>query len=188
MGVSAAWAEKKEHNLNREDPAAHSERHEGGSVFDRYSKEAQRALFFARQAVSDYGGTQLEPEHLLLGLERAAPNSMLAFVSGQLPSEAIQERMIAAIRSDTRVQLADEVRFSKQCHAALERAQIEADDLSDDTIRPEHVVLGIFVKTATQARAAMIDAGIDIRAIRTNLATRDRSDDLPPTLGFSVDE
>jgi hypothetical protein len=37
-------------------------------MFERYDDAARKALFWARHAVSDVGGTSIEPEHLLLGL------------------------------------------------------------------------------------------------------------------------
>jgi hypothetical protein len=39
-------------------------------VFERFSEQARRVLFFARVEVSRWGSPQIEPEHLLLGLIR----------------------------------------------------------------------------------------------------------------------
>ena len=39
-------------------------------MFERYTEPARRALFFARQEVSDVGGAAITPEHLLLGVLR----------------------------------------------------------------------------------------------------------------------
>ena len=41
-------------------------------MFERYTESARRALFFARYEVSEFGGTSIESEHLLLGVSRAA--------------------------------------------------------------------------------------------------------------------
>jgi hypothetical protein len=39
-------------------------------VFERYTEEARRALFFARFETSQRGGTSIESEYLLLGVIR----------------------------------------------------------------------------------------------------------------------
>ena len=48
-------------------------------MFDRYTEQARRALFFARFEVSQLGGTAIEPEHILLGLIRE-PKGLVAQV------------------------------------------------------------------------------------------------------------
>ena len=42
--------------------------------FDLYTTEAGYALFFARESVTDSGGTLLLPEHLLIGVLRCDPS------------------------------------------------------------------------------------------------------------------
>ena len=37
-------------------------------MFDRYSEQARRVIFFARYQASEYGSPYIETEHLLLGL------------------------------------------------------------------------------------------------------------------------
>ncbi len=82
------------------------------------------------------------------------------------------QRLVAIVTEETRVPLTYEVRFSQDSKAALERAQIEADELSDVTIRPEHLILGIAVKTSGQATAVLTEASVHIAAIREALACR----------------
>ena len=141
-------------------------------MFERYDEESKRALVFARNAVSEHGGTQVEPEHLLIGLLNAHPEAVLKFASPSVVADDIRQRMVAAIAAESRLPESHEVRFSKESVAVLERAQIEADDLSNDTIRPEHLILGILVKTAGHAIAALRDASVHLSAIREALSSR----------------
>ncbi len=141
-------------------------------MFERYNAEAVRALFYARTAVSDYGGSKIEPAHLIIGVLHAHPEAVLRFASANVVVDDMLQRLAAIVTEETRVPLIDEVRFSQDSKAALERAQIEADELSDLTIRPEHLILGIAVKTSGQATAALTDAGVRISAIREALACR----------------
>src|SRR5882672_6795440 len=42
-------------------------------AFDRYTKPARLALFYAHTGVSEHGGTGIADAHLLLGILKAAP-------------------------------------------------------------------------------------------------------------------
>ena len=139
-------------------------------MFERYSDEARRTLFFARDAVTEHGGTQLEPEHLLLGVLRADPDAILRFASPDVPIDAIRARLVANVADDTKPPLAKEIRFSERLKVALERAQIEANDLSDANIRPEHLILGVLVKSSGDAIVVLRDAGVQTSAIRKFLS------------------
>jgi len=85
--------------------------------------------------------TQLEPEHLLIGLLRAQPEAVLRFASRNIGHDYSRRRLVATVTDETRLAETHEVRFSQESVGELERAQIEADDLSDATIRPEHLLL-----------------------------------------------
>jgi ATP-dependent Clp protease ATP-binding subunit ClpA len=141
-------------------------------VFERYNAEAVRSLFFARKAVSDHGGTEIKPAHLIIGVLTAHPEAVLRFASANVFVDDMLQRLVAIVTEETRVPMTFEVRFSQESKAALERAQIEADELSDATIRLAHLILGIAVKTSGQATAALTDAGVRIAAIREALACR----------------
>jgi len=39
-------------------------------MFERFTEQARRTIFFARYEASQFGSTQIESEHLLLGLIR----------------------------------------------------------------------------------------------------------------------
>jgi ATP-dependent Clp protease ATP-binding subunit ClpA len=141
-------------------------------MFERYNDDARQALFFARKAVSEHGGSQVEPEHLVIGVLRAQPQVILRFASANVGVDHMCQRLAAVVEDTTRLPDSHEVRFSTDSVAALQRAQLEADDLSDVTIRPEHVILGILVKTASQAAAALSEAGVQISAIREYLSSQ----------------
>jgi ATP-dependent Clp protease ATP-binding subunit ClpC len=139
-------------------------------MFERYSEEARRTLFFARYAVAEHGGTQLEPEHLLLGVLRADPEAVLRFVSPDVALDVIRARLVANVADDTKLPKTHEIRFSERLRIALERAEVEADDLADANIRPEHLILGLLVKTSGEANVVLRDAGVQMSAMRQFLS------------------
>ncbi len=122
--------------------------------------------------MSQHGGSQIEPEHLLIGLLAAHPEAVLKLPSPTAIVDEMRQRMVAAIAGGTRLPESHEVRFSRESVDALERAQIEAADMSNDTIRPEHLLLGILVETNGEATAALRDAGVHVSVIREALSSR----------------
>ena len=48
-------------------------------MFERYTEKARRVIFFARYEASNYGSTEIDTEHLLLGIlrETASVRKML---------------------------------------------------------------------------------------------------------------
>lgn len=141
-------------------------------MFERYSESARRALFFARYAVTQLGGATIEPEHLVLGVLGGSPQVLLRFVRGTEDAEALRARLEAASEQPKRVSDRVEIPFSAEAKAVLERTPVEADDLNNHWIRPEHIVLGVIVKTDGAATRALREAGVDPHAIRDYLRVK----------------
>ena len=83
-------------------------------MFERYTERARRVLFFARAAVSTFGGTAIETEHLLLGLIRARRG----FTSGlldraQVDSEIFEMQLEERLTVGERVPTSVEIPFSE---------------------------------------------------------------------------
>ena len=54
--------------------------------------------------------------------------------------------------------------------AASVAVAVVADDVSDANIRPEHLILGVLVKSSGDAIVVLRDAGVQISAIRKFLS------------------
>lgn len=141
-------------------------------MFERYTEAARRTLFFARSAVTEHGGTQIEPEHLLLGVLRGDSEAVLRFAASNVATDAIRTRLEAAIADDTKLPSGHEIPFSPRLKMALERAPIEANDLSDANIRTEHLILGVLVKTSGTGVDVLTKAGVHLSSIREFLSHR----------------
>jgi heme-degrading monooxygenase HmoA len=134
-------------------------------MFDRFSEPARRALFYARYEVTQLGGTTIEPEHLVLGvLQDVSVLGQFARDPGAVGR--LRAQLETACRGSGSVSTSVEMPFSDAAKAALERAAIEADDLGNRWIRPEHILLGVIVKTSGAATRALHEAGVAALAIR----------------------
>jgi ATP-dependent Clp protease ATP-binding subunit ClpA len=138
-------------------------------MFERYSERARRALFSARYEAAQRGSVSIEPEHLVLGVLRENPGILMRFVPTSESVDTIRARLEAASVPAERISTGAEIPFSPACKDALLHTPFEADDLKNEAIRPEHIILGVLVKTDRTAARALRDAGIDPHAIREYL-------------------
>ena len=145
-------------------------------MFERYSESARRTLFFARYAVTQLGGLTIEPEHLVLGVIKASPQALLRFTRDAEAAETLRATLESASTQRDKVATTVEIPFSLETKAVLEDARIEADDLNNRSIVPEHLILGVTLKTHGSAARALREAGVDPHAIRDYL--RNRPDDV----------
>jgi len=130
-------------------------------MFERYSERARRALFSARYEAAQRGSVSIEPEHLVLGVLRENPGILMRFVPTSESVDTIRARLEAASVPAERISTGAEIPFSPACKDALLHTPFEADDLKNEAIRPEHIILGVLVKTDRTAARALRDAGID---------------------------
>lgn len=135
-------------------------------MFEKYSEDALRSLFHARRAVSEHGGAQIEPEHIVLGVLTGAPTAVQRFVATQESTETLRARLVAQVPAGERVSEGAEIPFAEGTKEALHQTAIEADELKGGHIEPEHLLLGVLVKTSGAAADALHEAGVEIRAIR----------------------
>ena len=137
-------------------------------MFDRFDESARRALFFARYAVTELGGMTIEPEHLVLGILRESPQAILRFAAHGATADAIREPLERACGGE-KMSTSVEIPFANETKETIEQTAIEADAAGNATIRCEHMLLGVMVRTSGAATRALTDAGVGIDAIREYL-------------------
>ncbi len=76
-------------------------------MFERFTEQARRTLFFARFEVTQLGATAIEPEHILLGLLRESKGLVMRIfqrtnISPATLREQIEARMGFRERIPTR--------------------------------------------------------------------------------------
>lgn len=111
-------------------------------MFERYTEQARRVIFFARYEASQYGSPCIETEHLLLGILRAD----LALCRRLLPNtsaESLRKEIEMRITTGTKVATSVDLPLSNAGKRALAYAAEEADRLQDRRVGSEHVLLGL---------------------------------------------
>src|SRR4029434_4213679 len=68
-------------------------------MFERYTEKARRVIFFARYEASQFGASEIAPEHLLLGIAREDAPLLGHFVPNGKGSVDVIRRQIELHRS-----------------------------------------------------------------------------------------
>ena|SRR5215213_4620782 len=135
-------------------------------MFERFTQDARKALFFARWAASQRNGEQMDLADLMEGLMRAAPSAVVRFASDEsaLPPGRFTRR--TGERATVGPALSVEMPLSAPFKLTLERSIAEADALGHRGIRPEHLVLGLLRDEGTPAWDILNRAGVTLREVR----------------------
>ena len=141
-------------------------------MFERYTESARRALFFARYEVSQLGATSIEPEHLLLGVSRAASGVVARVLSdADLSTETLRREIAGRSAFGERISTSVEIPFSHSTQRALNFAAEEADRLAHAYIGVEHLLLGVLREDDPVAAPILQSHGVKLDKVRTAIET-----------------
>lgn len=142
-------------------------------MFERYTERARRVLFFARVAVSTFGGTAIESEHILLGLIRARRGFTSSLLDrAQVDSEMLEMQLEERLATGEKISSTVEIPFSEDTKSILEFAVAEADRLGHNFIGPEHLWLGILSGRTNGAAEILASNGIDEDMVRREIESQ----------------
>lgn len=151
-------------------------------MFERYTERARRVLFFARYEATQLGSTQIETEHLLLGLlhqhqhlsdrihrlnahasRTESRNSAIAALS-EIRKE-IELRKLTGPKTPPSVDLG----LSEECKRAMAFAAEEAREMRHQHIGNEHLLVGLLREEKCLAAELLRARGIDLEEARKDL-------------------
>jgi uncharacterized protein (TIGR02246 family) len=111
-------------------------------MFERFTAKAQRVIFFARYEASQFGSSQIESEHLLLGLLQEDDALAQVILPDSESRGGIRREIETAVELRKRVSLSVEMPLSQESKRILARAA-EESQLSQRFVHPGHILLGI---------------------------------------------
>ncbi len=157
-------------------------------MFERYTEKARRVIFFARYEASQFGASQIEAEHILLGLIREDKNLTdrflrhpdFGFVSIR---KEIEDRTILRPRISTNIDLP----LSSEAKRALTFAAEESEILGNRHIGTEHLLLGLLREENTIAAEILNSRGLRISELHEQLL-KDPAIKRPVTQQLTLDE
>jgi ATP-dependent Clp protease ATP-binding subunit ClpC len=141
-------------------------------MFERYTENARRALFFARYEASELGDLVINTEHLLLGLVRSGTAARIFADRGVSLQDIRRDIEKSRAASADRVATSVEIPFDREAKVALQFAAEEADRLAHHHIGTEHLLLGLLRAEESSAAAILINHGLRLPELREVVAKR----------------
>jgi ATP-dependent Clp protease ATP-binding subunit ClpC len=139
-------------------------------MFERYTEKARRVIFFARYEASQFGASQIEAEHILLGLIREDKNLTHRFFHRSAASiESIRKEI--ENHSVLRERIANHVDLplSSAAKRVLAYAAEESERLGNRHIGTEHLLLGLLREENSSAAEILYERGLRLSDIRQDL-------------------
>jgi ATP-dependent Clp protease ATP-binding subunit ClpA len=139
-------------------------------MFERYTEQARRTIFFARYEASQLRTDRIEPIHLLLGLLREDLTLRQMLSSPQ--REEIREHAERNFMGTNDVTTSIDLPLSHSCKRALDRARDVADETPRGPIDSTHLVLGLLRIGDDSLQVLLRQYGVDEPAIRQRMEGR----------------
>jgi len=155
----------------------------GYGLFERYTEQARRAIFFARYEASQFGTKAIESEHLLLGIlhehwrlserlyrRKASANRTLEYKAPTMAAlseirREIEQRKPLGPKTPTTVDLP----LSVECKRAMTFAADEAREIKHQHVGNEHLLVGLLREKKCFAAELLRAHGIDLEEARKDL-------------------
>ena len=136
-------------------------------MFERYTDQCKRAVFFAQQTALRADAVAINPTHLLLGLliEYRTGSGDIFRLRQLLPEDASLQDVIAT----ERVLKGKTIPLSDEGKRVVAYTSHEANGLRDYWIDTEHLVLGILREKNNAAAARLRDVGITLETCRQRI-------------------
>jgi ATP-dependent Clp protease ATP-binding subunit ClpC len=111
-------------------------------MFDRYTEDSRKVIFFARYEASRLGSPVLETGHLWLGLLRQN-KKLMKRLAPKITVESIHQQLEPQDLNAERVSMTVEMPLSDAAKRALASATEEADGHGQKYITSEYLVLAL---------------------------------------------
>ncbi len=135
-------------------------------MFERYTENARRTIFFARYEASQFRSPFIETEHLLLGLCREAAGMLVRLATVQNAFESLRPQIESRTPPRKSVSTSGDLPLSNECKRVLAYAAEEAERLAHKHIGAEHLLLGLFREKGCYAAELLSQRGITLESAR----------------------
>jgi ClpA/ClpB-like protein len=135
-------------------------------VFERYTEEARRVIFFARYEAATLASSSIEAEHILLGLLREGRGVVgKVFQLSQLTYPAVRKEIELRVAPSEPMSTAVDIPLSAAARSVLQHAAEEADRLHAEHIGREHLLLGL-LREPNSLPASVLASNLRLEDVR----------------------
>jgi uncharacterized protein (TIGR02246 family) len=139
-------------------------------MFERYTRNARRVIFFARYEASQYGNAYIETEYMLLGLLREDPFLIRKCLKPSPQGTEIRAEIEKHITRHERISTSVEVPLTDESKKMLELAAEESKRLGHRHIGTEHLLLGMLRMESSLAGKILRARGVNMEALEEQSA------------------
>jgi ATP-dependent Clp protease ATP-binding subunit ClpC len=139
-------------------------------MFERYTEKARRVIFFARYEANQFGASQIEAEHILLGLLREDKNLTHRFFHrAHANVESIRKEIEDRAVWRDRIREQIDIPLSGEAKRVLAYASEESERLGTRHLGTEHLLLGLLREENSVAAEILYEKGLRLSDIRQDL-------------------
>jgi ATP-dependent Clp protease ATP-binding subunit ClpC len=139
-------------------------------MFQRFTEQARRVVFFARYETSFHGAVYIEAEHLLLGLIREDPTVIRRFLGPRNTVADLRAEIERQLPPGERISTSVEVPLSQESKRILQLAFDAADKIGSFSIDTEHLLLAMLCEEGSLAAKLLRKRGVTPDTVREHLA------------------
>ena len=138
-------------------------------MFDRFTEKARRVILFARNESNTYGSSQIESEHLLLGLLRESRSLLDPPRAKPDAPEMIRRRIHQHAARQEKSDTPINPPISPECQRILDHADEEASAFGHLFIGTDHLLAGTLREEKSLAATILREQGTQLQLIRDEL-------------------
>jgi ATP-dependent Clp protease ATP-binding subunit ClpC len=142
-------------------------------MFERYTANSKRAIFYSRYEACHLGSPRIGTEHLLLGLMREDSALLTRFLDPQSIATIPAEIERQAVRQH--VELTADVPLTQESQRVLSYGTEEAARYGDLQVGTGHLLIGLMREPMTRAARLLGERGLHISMLRDSLRTNSSS-------------
>src|SRR5919204_5893027 len=139
-------------------------------MFERFTEQARRVLFFAHEEASQLGSMRIDTEHVLLGLIRD-PKALTKrlFADAGIALDDIRHEVLRRVPARSKTSTSPDIQFSAATNRVLQHTAEEADRLLHDYVGTEHVLLGLLSEEGSVAADVLTSRGLRLDRVREHI-------------------
>ncbi len=149
-------------------------------MFERYTENSRKAIFFARYEACQTGSEHIETEHLLLGLLRTDEALALRLLKPPENVESIRQQIYKHIPVRKKISTSVDLPLSSECKRILAYGAEEAERRNTRHIEPEHLLFGLLREEKCLAARIMLEHGVLLSLLKNEKADRPVKSSSPP--------
>jgi|SRR5579859_757776 len=135
-------------------------------MFERYTQEARRAIFFARYEAQQFGSKRIEAAHLLLGLLHDRQSSANLLFGLDKHANNFRLKIEQKLPPTEPLPKTAELGLSNSNKRVLAYTAEEADQLGSHPIDSQHLVLGLLRENEPLTASLLSEAGVELTSAR----------------------